>query len=96
MHYILLFFIGMFLNIPNWLNSEIINQPVVNIYQQPEEDTEVDSQAIYGSLVTIVTYLNNDWIKIKTPDQVEGWIRSAQITNNLSFEQSDHLRSVKN
>jgi hypothetical protein len=94
MHRILLLLAGIFLNFPGFLTGELINTSVVNIYLQPEEDTEIDSQAIYGSVVTIIDQMN-DWSKIKTVDGVEGWVPSAQLITNPSYENSDCLRPVK-
>ena len=94
MHRILLVLAGIFLAVSGFLRGELINQSVVNIYYQPQEDTEVRSQAIYGSVVVILDRLN-DWSKIKTLDGVEGWVQSSQITTNLSYEKSDRLRPVK-
>ena len=76
--------------------SEVINQPVVNIFFQPEDDTEVDSQAIYGNSVVVVENPGNGWSKIRAPDGIEGWIRSSQITSNESYEQSENLRLATN
>lgn len=92
---ILLLLIGLSLNIPNLLTGEIINQPVVNIYRRPEKDTEVKSQSIYGSPVEVIEQLS-DWFKIKTVDEVQGWVHSSHVSSNLSFEKSDNLRPVKN
>lgn len=95
MHRTLLVLAGIFVNFPAFLAGEFINAPVVHIYLQPEEDTQFDSQAIYGSVVTILDRMN-DWSRVKTVDGVEGWIRSTQLTNNLSYENNDFLRPVKN
>ena len=91
---ILLLLIGLSLNVPSLLRSEIINQPVVNIYLQPEDDTEVDSQVIYGSAIEVIEQLSS-WSKIRAVDGVQGWVQSSQVTSNLSFEKSNKLRSVK-
>lgn len=94
MHRILLLVALIFLNFPRLLIGALINQPVVNMYLQPQEDTEIDSQAIYGSVVEIVDQMNN-WSKIRTVDGVEGWILTSQLIANPSYENSDHLRPVK-
>lgn len=94
MRCIMLFVTGMLLNLPGFLSGELINQPVVNIYLQPEEDTEVDSQAIYGNRVEVI-YHAYDWVKIRTVDGVEGWILSSQLASDLSYESSANLRPIK-
>lgn len=95
MPHFLLLLVGFFLYFPGILIGELINRPVVNIYCQPEEGTEVRSQAIYGSVVEIVDHLY-EWSKIKTIDGVEGWVPSSQLITNPSYEKSDSLRPVKN
>jgi gamma-D-glutamyl-L-lysine dipeptidyl-peptidase len=91
---VLLLFVGMFLQLPGFLAGELINRPVVNVYLQPQEDTEVDSQAIYGSVVEVIAQ-GGGWSKIRMADGVEGWVLSSQLTTNPSYESSDHLRPVK-
>lgn len=93
MHRSLVLLIGIFLN-SGFLIGDLINRPVANIYLQRQEDTEVDSQAIYGSTVEIVDSVR-DWSKIRTVDGVEGWVLSSQLTENPAYESSDHLRPVK-
>lgn len=94
MYRIFLLFMGIVLSVPGFLTSALINAPVLNIYLQPEKDTEVDSQAIYGSAVAVVDQ-KNDWSKIKTVDGVEGWVQSAQLTTNPSYEDSVDVRPIK-
>jgi len=94
MNRILLLLLRIFLISPPFLTGELINQPVVNIYCHPKEGTEINSQAIYGSVVKIIDH-NNDWSKIRTIDGVEGWVLSYQLIANPSYESSDHLRPTK-
>lgn len=94
MNRILLLLLRIFLISPPFLTGELINQPVVNIYYHPKEGTEINSQAIYGSVVKIIDH-NNDWSKIRTIDGVEGWVLSYQLITNPSYESSDHLRPTK-
>ena len=94
MHRILLVLVGIVFCFPKFLIGELINRPVVNIYLQPQEDTEIDSQAIYGSVVEVVDHING-WSKVRTADGVEGWTPSFQLIANPSYESSDHLRPVK-
>jgi hypothetical protein len=94
MHRILLLLVGIFLNFPGFLIGELTNRPVVNIYLQPQEDTEVNSQAIYGTVIEVIDRLS-DWSKIRTVDGAEGWVLSSQLTTNPSYESSDHLRPIK-
>ena len=89
-----LFLAGFFFNFPECLIGELINRPVVNIYLQPQEDTEVDSQAIYGSVVEVMDRMG-EWSRIRTADGVDGWVLSSQLTINASYATSEHLRPVK-
>lgn len=89
------FFIWMFLGFLGALQSDVINQSVVNLYVEPKEEASVDSQAVYGSFVEGVEQ-SNSWCKVKMPDGVEGWVLSSQIVANPDFEQSENLRPVKN
>jgi hypothetical protein len=86
--------IGALFYFPHCLTGELIHRPVVNIYLQPVEDTEITSQAVYGSVVKIVEPMG-DWSKIRTADGTEGWVLSHQLTTNPSYENSAHLRPVK-
>lgn len=92
----LYYFLCFFLIFPTLIKSEVINQPVVNIYNKPQKDTELNSQSIYGDSVEILASSDDGWTKIKTLDGTEGWIQSSQITHNPSFEKHANLRPIKN
>ncbi len=92
----LIILISFALSLPVQIKSEIINKPVVNIYIHPEEATEVDSQAIYGSSVLLIKKTADGWTKIQTADGLCGWIKSSELTSNSAFEAKVNLRSVKN
>ena len=47
--------IFLFLIFPFLIFAETIKEPVVNLYIQPEENSEVDTQAIYGSFAVSVS-----------------------------------------
>lgn len=47
-------------------------RPVVNMYRAPSQDSDVISQAIYGTKVTLVES-DGDWGEIRTADQYTGW-----------------------
>lgn len=84
------------LGFPCMGKSEVVNQPVVNLYVYPEKDTELQTQAIYGSFVEVLQQTNSDWAYVKLSEGTQGWIETAYLTHNPSFEKSDHLRPVKN
>jgi len=74
--------------------GELVNRPVVNIYKVAEEDTEVRTQAIYGTAVEVIEE-SGDWSKIKTQDGVDGWLSTAQIAKNLAYELSENVRPTQ-
>ncbi len=86
---------GIFLLAPELLRSEWINRPVINIYLQPQEDAEVDSQAIYGDFVEVLQQFPG-WSKLKMRDGVIGWALSSYLVCNPSFDEGGRLRPVQN
>lgn len=50
-----------------------VKVPVANMYSGPSVDTDVVSQAIYGTNV-VVTEEKGDWVKVRTPDDYPGWM----------------------
>ncbi len=89
-------FVGLFMSMAALVQGEVINQSVVNVYVQPVDDSEVDSQAIYGNSVVVIEENGSGWSRIRMPDGVEGWVKSSQVVRNDSFEQSGSLRPLKN
>ena len=87
--------LGLGLVLSFMVEAVVVGQPVVNIYCRPEDDTEVHTQAIYGSSVDILEQIS-DWSLVVTPDGVVGWVQTAYLQDNLPYEKSDHLRPVKN
>jgi hypothetical protein len=92
----LILFFGLSMTLTGSLCSEVINQPVINVFISPEENSEVDSQAIYGNPVVVLEDVGTGWSKIRMPDGVEGFVRSTQVTRNEDFEKSTQLRPLKN
>lgn len=56
----------------------VVIVPVVNMYSAASEDTDVVSQAIYGSNVVQLEE-KSGWARVRTPDQYSGWVRLAEI-----------------
>ena len=96
MYKTLVLFLTFFMVIPLMIKGEIINKPVINIYRIAQDDTEVETQAIYGAKVEVLEKKDNQWVMIKTFDQSQGWVKADQITADSSYEKSDKLRPVKN
>jgi cell wall-associated NlpC family hydrolase len=64
-------------------NTHIVVVPVTNMYSGPNDDSDVVSQAIYGSNVTLIS-ARGEWSRIQTADHYKGWVPSR------------HLRLVQN
>ena len=92
----LILFFGLSMTLTGSLCGEVINQPVINVFISPEENSAVDSQAIYGNPVVVVEDVGTGWSKIRMPDGVEGFVRSVQVIRNEDFEKSTQLRPLKN
>lgn len=81
--------------LPKIVCGEVVQKAVVNMYCNPQIDTEVESQATYGMIVKVLQ-TQNDMIKIQTPDGDEGWVELNDLIVNTDYENSSHLRPVKN
>jgi cell wall-associated NlpC family hydrolase len=57
---------------------QIIVVPVANMYSGPSDSSDVVSQAIYGSNVTLLT-ARGEWCRIQTADHYKGWVPSRQL-----------------
>jgi cell wall-associated NlpC family hydrolase len=51
---------------------------VANMYSHPTDQSDVVSQAIYGSNVMLVT-ARGEWSKIQTSDHYQGWVPSRHL-----------------
>ncbi|MDT8067218.1 MAG: C40 family peptidase [Terriglobia bacterium] len=51
----------------------IVKVPVADMHSAPSDDSDVVSQAILGSNVTVLK-VNGDWAKVRTDDQYTGWM----------------------
>src|SRR5258708_35908335 len=59
-------------------STQIVVVPVANMYSGPSDQSDVVSQAIYGSNVTLLT-ARGEWCRIQTADHYKGWIPSRQL-----------------
>jgi hypothetical protein len=57
----------------------VVSRPVINMYATASANSEVVSQAIYGSGVLSLE-MRNGWIHIRTGDDYTGWVAEADIT----------------
>jgi gamma-D-glutamyl-L-lysine dipeptidyl-peptidase len=52
--------------------------PVADMFSRPTDESDVVSQAIYGSNVTLLT-ARGEWSRIQTDDGYKGWVRSRHL-----------------
>lgn len=57
---------------------QIVVVPVANMFSKPTDQSDVVSQAIYGSNVTLLT-AQGEWSRIQTADHYKGWVRSRHL-----------------
>jgi len=57
---------------------QIVVVPVANMYSHPSDKSDVVSQAIYGSNVTLLV-ARGEWSRIQTADRYKGWVPSRQL-----------------
>jgi gamma-D-glutamyl-L-lysine dipeptidyl-peptidase len=62
---------------------QVVVVPVANMYSQPTEKSDVVSQAIYGSNVTLLL-ARGEWSRIQTSDRYKGWTPSRYLRIVLS------------
>jgi cell wall-associated NlpC family hydrolase len=59
-------------------NTQVIVVPVANMYSHPSDQSDVVSQAIYGSNVTLLI-ARGEWCRIQTADHYKGWVPSRHL-----------------
>jgi SH3-like domain-containing protein len=52
----------------------VVSVPVANMYSRASDDSDVVSQAIYGSDVKVMEEASG-WARVRTPDEYTGWMR---------------------
>jgi SH3-like domain-containing protein len=56
----------------------VVAKPVINMYAKPLVESEVVSQAIYGTGVQLLKQ-QEDWISIRSADGYEGWVEASGL-----------------
>jgi cell wall-associated NlpC family hydrolase len=56
----------------------VVAKPVVNMYHNSSATSDVVSQALYGTGVTILKNAQ-DWLNIKTADGYTGWVEASEM-----------------
>jgi len=59
-------------------STQTVVVPVTNMYSHPSDQSDVVSQAIYGSNVTLLT-ARGEWCRIQTADHYKGWVPSRTL-----------------
>jgi gamma-D-glutamyl-L-lysine dipeptidyl-peptidase len=57
---------------------QVVVVPVANMYSHPSDQSDVVSQAIYGSNVTLIVS-QGEWSQIRTEDHYKGWTPSRYL-----------------
>ncbi len=56
----------------------VVLKPVANMYSAASEQTDVVSQAIYGSPLVLLEE-KNGWAQVQTPDEYKGWMPASSF-----------------
>lgn len=59
-------------------STQVVVVPVTNMYSGPSDQSDVVSQAIYGSNVILLT-ARGEWSRIQTADHYKGWVPSRHL-----------------
>jgi cell wall-associated NlpC family hydrolase len=59
-------------------STQVVVVPVANMYSAPNAESDVVSQAIYGSNVTLLV-ARGEWSRVQTSDHYKGWISSHYL-----------------
>lgn len=76
-----LILLGCLIGVPCWAQTPskvLIRVPVANLFSGASADTDVVSQAIYGSEVSVLEK-KEDFTHVRTPDSYIGWIRNQDL-----------------
>jgi hypothetical protein len=75
------------------LPNGVVLQPVANMYSKASEDTDVVSQAIYGTNVGILEQ-KDGWAHIRTPDDYTGWTPLPAIHTGGVYASTGRIAEV--
>ncbi len=72
----------------------VVAKPVVNMYSKPTADSDVVSQALYGTGVLSLEK-QGDWYNIRTADEYKGWVAAADLKALNGAEYATEGKSVR-
>jgi cell wall-associated NlpC family hydrolase len=61
-----------------WAANAVVSRPVADMHSSGSDETDVVSQAIYGTNVEILEERKN-WARVRTPDGYAGWIHRPAL-----------------
>lgn len=72
----------------------VVAKPVINMYKSATADSEVTSQALYG---TGVLSLEKEgvWIRIRTADEYTGWVSASDVQSESGQSYAPDNKSVR-
>lgn len=59
-------------------SNAVVLRPAANMHSAPSVESDVVSQAIYGTNLEVLEDRNN-WSRVRTPDEYTGWIHKALL-----------------
>jgi len=74
-------------------SSVVVAVPLVNMFSVGNTDSDVVSQAIYGT-TAVVLEESPGWARVRTPDQYSGWLR-ADVVRRISSSELPYATSGK-
>ena len=63
-------------SVPN--ADSVVAKPVINMLSSPADNSDVTSQALYGTGVLAIEK-RGEWTKIRTADEYTGWVRTTDL-----------------
>lgn len=69
------------------VTSGVVVKPVANMHSKPAADSDVVSQAIYGSNVMLLEE-RDGWARIRTADEYTGWMQDAALRRLAAGERA--------
>ena len=72
----------------------VVAKPVINMYSRPTADSDVVSQALYGTGV-LSFEKQGDWYDVHTADGYKGWVSAVDVKSLNGGEYAPEDRSVR-